>query len=188
MRAGIAPLSKMLKKEDALLVECFPRINGSTRKVYVFKCKELSCNEKVRCRSDSLLRYSGYCKSHVQKKRPFESIYMGLYNDHRKIPVDLTYEDFLSFTKITKCYYCLSNIPWQEYAFVEGKYTSRAYFLDRKVNSLPYSKQNCVVCCTHCNKMKSNLDHDDFIVKCNLIAGTFNWRFMNSLKRSNPPT
>ena len=89
------------------------------------------------------------CQVHAQRKRPFESIYNGIKNDWRGTEVDLTYEEYLEFTKITNCHYCNSPIPWKAYG-------PRAYYLDRKDNDERYSKVNCVVCCTEGNIAKGN--------------------------------
>ena len=67
----------------------------------------------------------------------------------RKIEVSLTYEEFLEFTKTSKCFYCDAAVKWKE--FSSGGY---GYNLDRKDNSLSYTKENCVVCCKRCNMGK----------------------------------
>lgn len=167
----------MLLKQNAHSIE---KSNGTT--IYIFVCSNTSCNNLIRVKSSYLKRATGLCFKHSHQKRPFEHIFNSIGKDEKRALSILTYEDFLSFTKIKQCYYCLSNIPWEEYAYVDGKFTSKAYFLDRKINSLPYSKENCVVCCTHCNKMKSNLNHDDFLVKCNLISEVFKQRFTKNIK------
>ena len=42
------------------------------------------------------------------------------------------------------------------YGTLNGKFISHARFLDRKDNTQGYLKDNCVVCCTSCNKLRSN--------------------------------
>lgn len=159
----------MLLKENALKT-----IKTKSGKVFIFKCLDINCDSNIRVRSSYLSKASGFCIKHTHQKRPFEHIYNSIGKDGRKNSTNnLTYEEFLTFTKIKKCYYCLANIPWKEYAYEDGEYTSKCYFLDRKINSQPYSLTNCVVCCTHCNRMKSNLDLKEFISKCNLISSIF---------------
>lgn len=167
----------MLLKQNAYSVE---KCKGTT--TYIFVCSYNSCNTLIRVRSSYLKKATGLCSKHSHQKRPFEHIFNSIRKDKKGADSTLTYEDFLSFTEVKQCYYCLSNITWEEYAYVDGKFTSKAYFLDRKINSLPYSKENCVVCCTHCNKMKSNLDYDDFIVKCSLISDVFKQRFFKEFE------
>lgn len=64
----------------------------------------------------------------------------------------LTFKEFLTFTTINQCHYCGSPIEWLKYS---SKKCS-AYYLDRKDNLQGYSKENCVVCCSICNRVKSN--------------------------------
>ncbi len=142
--------------EDAIRIEKQPRKSGGPRTVYIFKCLQDGCTNEIKRRKDSLKTYSDYCLIHSHTKRPFESIYNGIVNSWRGTPVELTYEEFINFTKIDQCHYCLSNIQWQAYGTVGGNYTSRAYYLDRKDNTKSYSVENCVVCCTRCNKARSN--------------------------------
>ena len=61
--------------------------------------------------------------------------------------VEITYEDFLEFQKISECHYCGVNIPW----------VTMASNLERKDSSIGYFKHNCVVCCKRCNRGKSDL-------------------------------
>lgn len=127
-----------------------------SKNVYIYKCKHIECNREIRTRHDMLNASSGYCKIHVQRKRPHESIFNSLKNDHRNLEVTLTYEEYVEFTKFEKCHYCLIKIPWIPYGVIDGKYQSKAYFLDRKDLSTGYLKDNCVVCCTRCNRARSN--------------------------------
>ena len=128
------------------------------------KCKQDGCEVLVRIRSDQP-KHSGFCISHSHIKRPFESIYNRLFNDWRKIKVTLTYEEFLEFTKVKNCHYCKTLILWRPYSREKGKHISSAYFLDRKSPQKPYSKENCVVCCTECNFIKgSRFNYEEFLI------------------------
>lgn len=146
----------LLNKEHALEVIRQTRKSGGCRSVYVFNCAGPECKEKVRVRSADLSRSAGKCQSCSHQLRPFESVYNGIKRDHRGTEVALSYEEYLEFTKIPNCTYCETEIPWREYSLEKGKYISRAYFLDRKDHNIGYSKDNCVVCCTECNRMRSN--------------------------------
>lgn len=68
----------------------------------------------------------------------------------------LTYEELLDFVKITRCHYCDDTITWLAHSRKNGVQTSHKYNLDRKDNLKGYTKDNCVVCCTQCNFVKSN--------------------------------
>lgn len=147
----------MLNKENAIRMEKQPRKSGGPRTIFVFQCDHAGCRKEIKVRTgNDLLVSSGKCGAHSHVKRPFESIYNSLKNDWRKTPVELSYEDFLDFTKHNACHYCTANIPWVEFGTVDGEFISRSYFLDRKDNEGSYSVQNCVVCCTRCNRAKGN--------------------------------
>lgn len=146
----------LLNKDNAIRVEKHPRKTGGLRTVLIFSCTGSDCANEVRVRSTALKATDGRCGKCSHQKRPFESIYRGIFSDHRRIPVNLTYEEYLEFTKVPDCHYCGDAIPWTPYGTVDGKFKSRAYFLDRKDNAAAYSKDNCVVCCTDCNKTRSN--------------------------------
>lgn len=160
----------MMDKAKALEVRTEMRKGAGPRHTYIFECQE--CPTKINVRSDALKTHSGKCPVHSHRKRPFESIYNQLLTDHRKIEVLLTYEEFLEFTRTANCHYCGSRIPWSPYGQCDGEYETRAYFLDRKINSGPYSKENCVVCCTPCNWLKRDRDYNEFIWHCSRVYQT----------------
>ena len=84
------------------------------------------------------------------KLRPFESKYNVLKTlNKNRVSVDLTYEEFLEFTKILECHYCGSTLK-------RNPYKCSGYYLDRKDNNLGYSVTNCVTCCPRCNAAKSD--------------------------------
>jgi hypothetical protein len=89
-------------------------------------------------------------------KRPYESSYNRLVWSAAKQShsLKLTYEEFLEFTKTLECHYCGEQLVWNKHlGSIQG---SRGYNLDRKDNSLGYSKENCVVCCVFCNFTKGD--------------------------------
>ena len=74
---------------------------------------------------------------------------------------ELEYEDILDFVKINKCHYCETELVWEKHG-VKGKY--HGYRLDRVNNDLGYMRENCVVCCTSCNRIKGNqFTHDEML-------------------------
>ena len=146
----------MLEITNAIKKEAKSRKEGGVRYTYIFNCSYLGCCNTVRARADALQDHSGLCIMHARRKRPFESIYASMFNDYRCLVNTLSYEEFLSFTDIKSCHYCTSSIKWEPYGTVNNEFKSRAYYLDRKDCALGYSKDNCVVCCTKCNRARGN--------------------------------
>lgn len=102
-------------------------------------------------------------------KKPYEWIYNNLKRAAKKSNKHcyITYEEFLDFTKNSKCYYCGSLVKWYEH-------TSKGigccgYNLDRKNNSVGYTKENCVVCCRICNSMKLKMTVEKFVAHIHKI-------------------
>lgn len=69
---------------------------------------------------------------------------------------ELTIEEFSSYWNTT-CSYCNDTI--------------KGIGLDRKDNTIGYTKDNVVACCTTCNMMKHTMSQKEFINKCKKIAG-----------------
>lgn len=126
---------------------------------YVFSCED--CGAEIRRRLDRLKKLStpGCClvcgnkRNWSQKLKPFESLFrlMRARAKNRR-PFNLTFEEFLRFTKTSSCTYCDAAVVWRPRQTYLGE--SRAYNLDCKVPALGYSKKNCVVCCWECNRIK----------------------------------
>lgn len=146
-------------------LELHHRKSGGPRHIRVYRCSSCGVNEVKRRGRERLVDEPPLlCGSCVHQKRPFESIYQGLFKDHRRTKVDLSYEEYLAFTRVPECHYCGGSIPWQPFGTVNGEFKSRAYFLDRKDCSGPYSASNCVVCCTECNKLRSaRFTYEEFL-------------------------
>lgn len=101
----------------------------------------------------------GHGYSHPNnRKRPHEWLYNSMLkkSKNRNIEVKLTYEEFLDFLKIKECHYCKAPITNPPEHITHRKGVSEAYFLDRKDNSVGYTKENLVRCCPVCNYLKSN--------------------------------
>ena len=97
----------------------------------------------------------------LTKIRPFEALYNSFVKQRSKpssqstrvYPIDLTYEEFVEFTALGFCHYCDLPIKWSEY---NPHKNGSGYYLDRKDNQLGYTKTNLVVCCSRCNRGKSD--------------------------------
>jgi hypothetical protein len=97
--------------------------------------------------------------SDAHRLRPFEPQYNHLKRGAKKrktpLSVLLSFEEFVEFTKINDCHYCGRSVNWD---------SRSAYHLDRKDNQKPYTKENCVVCCTRCNWSKgSKFSYDEWL-------------------------
>lgn len=150
-------MNSIIDQKSIIEIERQPRKSGGPRIVYKLKCKNKHCNNIISIRKTeiNLGINSRFCKSCSHQKRPFESIYNYILKLYKNDNV-LTYDEFITYTKINKCHYCYSPIHWIPFGTVKGEFISRAYFLDRKDSSLPYINTNIVVCCTRCNRGKSN--------------------------------
>ena len=128
---------------------------------YVFLCEECRINEvwrpcyyffdpkKYAKRIDQIRCRRCANKHNWDKARePFESLYNVLKT--RRDDTSLTFEEFLAFIKIEACHYCDQQVVWT------SRGTPRPTNLDRKDSSVGYTRENCVVCCPECNRIKSD--------------------------------
>lgn len=151
-----------LKFGRLTVIKCVGQRNNP-RKEYIWLC-QCSCGNK----KETLVNYlvSGHTKScgcwykeaplHTFGIRPYGAVFNRLVRiaKERRFKNTMSFNQFLTFTKFTKCHYCFSEVSFSKH--VGGK-KSYAYNLDRKDNTIGYSKENCVVCCPRCNGGKSNL-------------------------------
>ena|ERR1700690_3643756 len=128
----------------------------------VYKCKCV-CGTIKNVLKGNLVKSQGCgCKNLGLRLRPYEALYRLFLREQKrgyrkgKVTVKLTYEEFVSFTSILVCHYCSVPIVWTKF-WSTGPGSWTAYHLDRKRPSGDYTKNNCVVCCSRCNRAKSNL-------------------------------
>lgn len=170
----------MLDLKDAIKTERVYHKGGS-RLVHTFLCSCCKVNT-IKSENKYLKNHSGKCIYCTHKGVPYKSSYNHLRdgvlrtNKKRKKQkeFELSFEEFLDFTKIKNCHYCNRDIHWVEHT---GKGQHR-YNLDRKDSNKGYVKDNLVVCCKTCNYMKgSEFSYDEFreVVKLlnNMRGGTF---------------
>ena len=122
---------------------------------WICRCK---CGKINPVRTSNLVRGSSRncgCERKIPRKRPYESLYNRfVHKNEKRFPVELTYEEFITFTKTSGCHYCGSAVQWSEYNISKK---GNGYNLDRKDNALGYLIENLVVCCPRCNKARSDL-------------------------------
>ena len=75
----------------------------------------------------------------------------------RKLSFDVDL-DFFRWVNKKPCYYC-GGIP------KDGEATG----IDRVINDLGYSKENCVPCCAKCNTTKFQMSENEFVNHCRKI-------------------
>ena len=122
----------------------------TNRRKWLCRC---ACGKEFHRRGTVLLTgKSKGCRScnNGFKKRPYESLFNILVTMSKgRTTVELTYEEYLTFTSKPKCFYCGTKVTWKPHSD-----NAHGHHLDRKDNSLGYSKENCVVCCPRCNRAK----------------------------------
>lgn len=144
-RLTVIKFNRRIKGRTEWLCKCNP-IFGGCGKEQIILAASLNKGSTTSCGC-----YAKEQASIKNKKRPYEWLFNRLKNSARnkKIILDLTYEEFVDFSKITSCHYCKDHINW----IPHENYNSRnyAYHIDRKDNSFGYTKENCIVCCSRCN-------------------------------------
>lgn len=104
---------------------------------------------------------SGIHRAYQQYKKSAKS---------RNYVFDLTKEQFVRITS-QNCFYCNKrpNIIMRGYVY-NG--------IDRFYNALGYFIENCVPCCTECNKAKMNMDGHEYLALCRRVSEHWNSREM----------
>jgi hypothetical protein len=149
------------------------RMPSDKRRATMWQCK-CDCGKETIARGASLRRggirscgcFQRDQASKYGKKSPYLWMLAVIKDKAKKKGwmSELSYDDLLAFVKIRKCHYCDNDIVWLEHRSKNGIPTSLAYHLDRIDNAKTYSKKNCVVCCSICNKVKSNcFTYDEMI-------------------------
>lgn len=160
----------MLDINDSIGTIWIEKGNNPRYSLYLFKC--IYCENTTGSREHYLKKHSCQCRSCSSKKtikcaqqanrlKPYESRYRIFIAKTKgdKIPTDLTYEDFLEFTKVKNCVYCDKIMKWTPYDNNPG------HWLDRKYNDLGHIKTNLVVCCGICNMTKRDeFNYDEFML------------------------
>lgn len=146
--------------------------------LYTFWCA--LCPAEIKVRRADLKRHSGRCRpcadkqngqlsSQRNRKQPYEALYNRFLYDRGRAgqETDITFADFVDFTKIKECHYCGRGIEWAECSLACNGYR---YNLDRTNNCRGYFKDNVVVCCWRCNETKSDrFTYNQFVKIGNVI-------------------
>lgn len=144
----------MLDKKLALRSERY-----KNNRIFFFECS--ICKSELRVQQQYIPKHSGLCVKCAQYDVPFKACYGSLKKaaKSRGYKVELTFDEFLQFTTINNCHYCNDGIKWYPHTSKDKEISrhTRSYKLDRKDNSVGYTKGNCVVCCWKCNQGKGDL-------------------------------
>jgi hypothetical protein len=127
----------------------------------LLKDRTHGCTRSCGCMGAETQKRKSY--AYRQNQPPYMALYKKLMSrcKNRKIPLDLTYDQYLEFTKINECHYCGGDILWVPHHTTKAN--SSAVNLDRIDSTRGYSLDNCDVCCYTCNVMKNSMPYDVFI-------------------------
>lgn len=148
------------KKFGRLFVKSRVKNTGCGHSTWLCVCecgqeKLATGTQMKRGRTQSCGCLTSESKKERLRLRPYEALYNILIRASKryKHPCELSYEDFVKFTKIKHCHYCKKEVNWSEYTKADKK---GGYNLDRVDNAKWYTRDNCVVCCSRCNKSKGD--------------------------------
>lgn len=111
------------------------------------------------------------CQKAARDKEVTFNYVIGSYRQgakRRNLDFLLTDEEFGEYLK-QDCYYCGAK-PSSKQVGSRLKYTIEYNGIDRLDNTLSYSKDNCVSCCTQCNYGKRDLSVSEYIEHCRRVV------------------
>lgn len=145
-----------------------PKCKNIKEKIFFYKDKQQKDGYASWCKEcRELLRHdwaSTHRELHLKRLIEYSQTLRGRYISYkssanrRGINFDITQEEFNSFNN-NNCHYCNDMI--------------NGIGIDRLNNNIGYIIENCVPCCSYCNKMKLNLDINFFINQCNKIVNNY---------------
>lgn len=127
----------------------------------------LKSGDSTGCRKCSALRFADD-QSVWGRGLPYRWLYDLLLRsaEERHLTCVMTFNEFVEFTATNSCHYCGDSIVWSKW----NHHNSGKYNIDRKDNTLGYSKDNCVVCCTTCNRAKgARYDHETWFAMTQVL-------------------
>src|ERR1700688_639901 len=67
-----------------------------------------------------------------RRLRPYEWLYRALCREAPTVghKVEITYDQFVTFTRITNCHYCNDVVVWNTYSTANGKHNRAVWNLD----------------------------------------------------------
>ena len=97
---------------------------------------------------------------------PKEGCINEVFDSYRKRAAEKNIEFQLDINSVrtlieSSCHYCTKNYSSTKFR-KGGKFQFRHNGIDRKDNSLGYTKENCVTCCQQCNYAKNDYTYEEF--------------------------
>lgn len=146
------------------MCDCGNRITTSHSNLITDNCKSCGCLQKEqlikRCTKPLkhviITQVSGYYKRNAKL---------------RKINWSLSYSDVAEFI-FQPCFYC-GIVGGNLTRVKDSTRTLANNGIDRKDNTLPYTKDNCVTCCKRCNQAKNDMSFSDFTEWINRLITNF---------------
>ena len=137
---------------------------------WLCKC---DCGKQITATQNNLSRFNttscGCFKDEVSKQSKNSTLDSGLgrlYSIYkssasvRNLSFSLSKEDFKELTS-SKCHYC-GVLPYKVYRSWYAKVPYTYNGIDRKDNSVGYDIDNCLPCCSVCNRAKHVLSYEEF--------------------------
>lgn len=138
------------------------------------KKKSCNCLRSETCRERA--KINSYNKTFKGDEGSFNQLY-AVYKwaaAKREFSFELTKEKFRELTS-GDCTYCGVS-PKQVYVPAKSKIPYVYNGVDRKVNSVGYTVENCVSCCGVCNDMKRTRSVEDFLAACRAVITHTNYK------------
>lgn len=136
--------------------------SGPSELLWTVKCTQCG---KITTKRGSYLRSSKKCVCH-RKQHPetdFKQILTRYQSNAitRSLSFDLTF-DQLKTLVLQNCHYC-GAAPNMTISRNYKQGLLKFNGIDRKINSIGYTIDNCVPCCKRCNISKYNMDYNEFL-------------------------
>lgn len=143
--------------------------HANSRRALFYSCKCKLCNKLsiVQKRDIEINQRCSRCNE--QTDDSITLIYYKKYLNEalrRNLTFDLSYEEFKNLVT-SNCYYCGDSPQYSKNLtkyYNKSKDRGSIYFngVDRKNSLIGYTTDNCVSCCSVCNRMKNNFTEDLF--------------------------
>jgi hypothetical protein len=164
--------------------------NKFNKPAYILRCPTAGCNGEVK--KQNLKSVCLTCMEKKYKTQPYIRSYRELVrtSTRKSIGIDLSYNEFYHLCVINQCHYCNIDLNRAAYRTDEGNH---APMIDRLDSDKPYSKENCVPCCSDCNYTKNKwLSENELMVimalRQNRLLDAFNLITKMTVSTTTPGT